>query len=111
MTEEGSVTRRDLTMIAPSEAFDKSRVSSRANMGGRRGQRIKANDAEEAHASEKLTGVRALETLVQLEGEGNVNLHHLHLRYARRMRYHATATAAEHQVVAVDAKYHHVPAQ
>jgi len=45
---------------------------------------------------EELTGVRALEALVQLEGEGNVNLHHLHLRYAWRMRYHAAAVAAKH---------------
>lgn len=67
--------------------------------------------AEEAQLrAAKLTGVRALEALVQLEGEGNVNLHHLHLRYARRMCYHAAATATEHQVVAVNAKYHHVPA-
>lgn len=53
---------------------------------------------------EELTGVCALEALVELEGEGDVDLHHLHLRYARRMRYHTatTPTSAEHQVVAVD---------
>lgn len=57
-----------------------------------------------------LTGVRALEALVQLEGEGNVDLHHLHLRYSRRVCYYASA-AAKHQVVAVDAEHHHVPGQ
>lgn len=54
----------------------------------------------------ELTGVRALEALVELEGEGDVDLHHLHLRYAWRMRYHPATTStapAEHQVVAVDA--------
>lgn len=47
---------------------------------------------------------------MELEGEGNVDLHHLHLRYSRCVRDHAS-TAAEHQVVAVDAEHHHVPAQ
>lgn len=66
-----------------------------------------------------LTGVRALEALVELEGEGDVDLHHLHLRYAWRMRYHTAtsaaaagcASAAKHQVVAVDAQHHHVPVE
>ncbi|KZC07437.1 hypothetical protein WN55_09429 [Dufourea novaeangliae] len=58
----------------------------------------------------RLTGISALETFVKLEGEGNVDLHHLHLGYAWRMCHYAS-TAAEHQFVAVNTKYDHVPAQ
>lgn len=47
---------------------------------------------------------------MKLEGEGNVDLHHLHLRYAWRMCHYAS-TPAEHQFVAVNTKYDHVPAQ
>ena len=53
-------------------------------------------------------GISALETFVKLEGEGNVDLHHLHLRYARRMCHYAS-TPSEHQFVAVNTKYDHVP--
>lgn len=59
---------------------------------------------------EKLTGVSALETFVKLEGEGNVDLHHFHLRYTRRM-CHNSSTPSEHQFVAVNAKHDHISAQ
>lgn len=52
--------------------------------------------------------ISALETFVELEGEGNVDLHHLHLRYARRMCHYAS-TPTEHQLVAVNTKHDHVP--
>lgn len=58
----------------------------------------------------RLTGVSALETFVELEGEGNVDLHHLHLRYAWRMCHYAS-TPAEHELVAVNRRHDHVPAQ
>lgn len=58
----------------------------------------------------RLTGISALETFVKLEGEGNVDLHHLHLRYARRMCHYAS-TPSKHQFVAVNTKHDHIPVQ
>lgn len=43
----------------------------------------------------KLTGISAFETFVKLEGEGNVNLHHFHLRYTWRM-CHDSSTPSKH---------------
>lgn len=57
----------------------------------------------------KQTCVGALEALVQLEGEGYVNLHHLHLWYARRV-VHDPVSVTEYQgVLPVKSQHHRVP--
>lgn len=47
------------------------------------------------YLGKKLTGISALETFVKFEGEGNVDLHHFHLRYTRRM-CHDSSTPSKH---------------
>ena len=55
----------------------------------------KKREIREIYLGKKLTGISALETFVKFEGEGNVDLHHFHLRYTRRM-CHDSSTPSKH---------------
>lgn len=53
-----------------------------------------------------LTGIGRAARILQLEGERDVHLHHLHLR---DLWLHRMNSAAEHKLIPMQTKHHHIP--